>query len=351
MDPLRRRLLIGAAYEAAALATPVMRWLLAAGREVVDEPSGAAHAGRQEVREVREAAALFARWDSRYGGGSMRLAATSYLESRVAGLLRDAHDDAVGHELFAAAAELTRVVGWSTYDIGLHGLAQRHLVQALRLAQEAGDAACGADILTTLSAQARYLGYPQQALDLAQAGRRGRYSNANSLTKCYLSEARAHAWLVRHGDPSSRRPCLHALGRAEDSLSRARGNTDASSTGVLDEGKLATEKAHAYLDLGFHAPGSWAGEAHDWAQTALDIRESGFTRGRSLAKLTLSRAHLQRSDLAAACTLGEEVLDEIRGLASTHPAGYIREFQDELKPYATDAKVRSFNDKAHMVLT
>lgn len=134
VDPVRRRLLIGAAYEAAAVATPVARWLLALGRTEEVARTVTTRAGDQDAAEVRDAAALFARWDSQYGGGSMRQAAASYLESRVVPLLQGRHSDAVARDLFSAAAELARVVGWSTYDTGLHGLAQRHLLQALRLA-------------------------------------------------------------------------------------------------------------------------------------------------------------------------------------------------------------------------
>ncbi len=41
-------------------------------------------------------------------------------------------------------AELTKLAGWAAYDLEKHGLAQRYLIQALRMARAAGDAALGA---------------------------------------------------------------------------------------------------------------------------------------------------------------------------------------------------------------
>ena len=56
------------------------------------------------------------------------------------------------------AAELTRLAGWMAYDLEQHGLAQRYLIQALRLAREADDHALGGEILAGMSHQAVYIG-------------------------------------------------------------------------------------------------------------------------------------------------------------------------------------------------
>ena len=52
-------------------------------------------------------------------------------------MLRGVYGEQTGRKLFAATAELTRLAGWTSYDIAAHGLAQRYFVQALRLAQAA----------------------------------------------------------------------------------------------------------------------------------------------------------------------------------------------------------------------
>ncbi|MFI5717803.1 hypothetical protein [Nocardia sp. NPDC051750] len=66
-------------------------------------------------------------------------------------------------------AELTKLAGWAAYDLAEHGLAQRYLIQALRMARAAGDAALGAEILAAMSHQATYVGRPGDAVDLARA--------------------------------------------------------------------------------------------------------------------------------------------------------------------------------------
>ena len=57
----------------------------------------------------------------------------------------------VGRSLLRSAAELARLVGWMTHDVGRHGLAQRYLVQALHLAEAAGDRALMSEILAAMS--------------------------------------------------------------------------------------------------------------------------------------------------------------------------------------------------------
>ena len=49
-------------------------------------------------------------------------------------LIDGRYDVATGRRLLSAVAETTQLAGWATYDAGMHGLAQRYLIQALRLA-------------------------------------------------------------------------------------------------------------------------------------------------------------------------------------------------------------------------
>lgn len=95
--------------------------------------------------------------------------------------------------------------------------------------------------MATLSAQARYLGHPGEAIDLARAGQRGATDDATVSAMCHVAEARAHAWRVRQGEGQAARACLRTLSRADDELSRA-GNDSAARAGFLNEGKLAAER-------------------------------------------------------------------------------------------------------------
>lgn len=63
------------------------------------------------------------RVDNQFGGGRVRDAAVLHVVTEVTALLREA--SATGIELFGAAAELTQLVGWMSYDMDHQGLAQR----------------------------------------------------------------------------------------------------------------------------------------------------------------------------------------------------------------------------------
>jgi hypothetical protein len=71
--------------------------------------------------------------------------------------------------VYAAAADAAEVLGWSAYDAGHHGAAQRYFTQGLRLARDGGDALTGGRILANLSHQANYLGNYNEAVHFARA--------------------------------------------------------------------------------------------------------------------------------------------------------------------------------------
>jgi hypothetical protein len=133
-----------------------------------------------------------------YGEPSLSARTVDYLYLYSPLLSRD-HEASVGVMLYEAAAEQAYLIGWMAYDDGHHGLAQRYLIQALRLCEEARSPALGAHVLAGLSDQANLLGYPKEALALAWAGRRVVERNAGESTACLadllILEARALAAL------------------------------------------------------------------------------------------------------------------------------------------------------------
>src|SRR5205814_9039433 len=103
--------------------------------------------------------------------------------------------DEVGRELFTAVAEASLLAAWTSYDCGLHGLAQRYFIQALRLAQSGADRRLSCSIMSAMSHQATYLGHLPEAVNLAKAAREGLRDQATpALTAQFLAmEARALA--------------------------------------------------------------------------------------------------------------------------------------------------------------
>ncbi|MGH3823163.1 MAG: hypothetical protein ACRDRA_10075, partial [Pseudonocardiaceae bacterium] len=87
------------------------------------------------------------------GGGVLALARHEF--GWVAGLLDQArYDERTGRALHVVLAELGQFCGWSAFDIGQHGLAQRFYVAALRAAHSADDRPLGAHILASMAIQA-----------------------------------------------------------------------------------------------------------------------------------------------------------------------------------------------------
>src|SRR5690606_32009537 len=96
-----------------------------------------------------------------------------------------------------AAAELAYLVGWMAYDDGRHGLAERYLIQALRLAKASENRVLGAHVLAGMSDQANALGRPSKALTLARSGQRDIHPDDSPacMTDLLILEARALAAL------------------------------------------------------------------------------------------------------------------------------------------------------------
>ncbi|MGW0582488.1 hypothetical protein ACWD25_42665, partial [Streptomyces sp. NPDC002920] len=87
-----------------------------------------------DIAALRSVGELFRTLDDMYGGGHARQALVRYLEHECEPMLRGTYGEQTGRRLFGAAADLTRLAGWTSFDIAAHGLAQRYFVQALRLA-------------------------------------------------------------------------------------------------------------------------------------------------------------------------------------------------------------------------
>lgn len=169
-----------------------------------------------------------------------------YLEHEAEPMLRGTYGEQTGRRLFAATADLTRLAGWTSYDIAAHGLAQRYFVQALRLSQAAGDRTYGAYVLVTMSRQAVYLGHGREAVQLARVAQQGVGSSAPPAVQALLHAAEARG----HGVLGEVRACTASLVRAERTLEAVRTGDDVPHWArFFDEAQLADEFGHCHRDL------------------------------------------------------------------------------------------------------
>ncbi|MDI2132354.1 regulator [Yinghuangia seranimata] len=334
-DSAHRPALVEAAFTPGALVVPSRDWLIGAGDEEPQRADGG-RVGSGDVAAVRAVGDAFRRLDNSFGGGHARQALVRYLDAEVATMLRGTYGTGVGRELFSAAAVLTRLVGWMAYDVGVHGMAQRYFVQALRLAQASGDRALGAYVLATMSRQAVYLGHGREAVQLARVAQQGALTVATPRVRVLLHavEARGHGLL---GDG---RACMAALVRAEQALGRSGDPTDDPDWArYVDEAQLADEFAHCYRDLEDHR------RSREYAERSLKLREAEYARSRLFCQTVLATALLGMGELDHACAVEAEATEAAGGLRSARAVDYVREFSLRLTPFKDTAAVRDFTER------
>src|SRR5262249_34500352 len=108
--------------------------------------------------------------------------------------------------------QLARLLGWMSIDAGAEGRGQKYLIQASRLADEAGASTTRAFTLCGLYAQAARLGHHRPTLESPEDGIRG----CHPRIRAAIATARAEA-LAASGD---RKEALAVLNAAERVMER-----------------------------------------------------------------------------------------------------------------------------------
>ncbi|WP_037910584.1 hypothetical protein [Actinacidiphila yeochonensis] len=332
-DVGRRDFLSGSTVAASALVEPSRDWLITRPDQGVAR-NGGARVGMSDVEAVKATTQALTELDHRFGSGHVRPVVVHYLNSVVSGLLAGSYREAVGRELFSAVARLTELAGYMAVDTGQPGLAQRYYIQALRLAQAAGDRAYGGYILAaSMSHLAASLGNPREIAQLARAAQEGARGHVTGTAEAmfHAAEARGHALL---GDA---RTFAAAAAQALDAMERARPDDDPQWIAHFDHAYLADELAHCHRDLGQAEP------AARRAREALAAHPVTRTRRRAIDLLLLADAQVQQRDVEAACDSGTQAVALLSGLRSNRGEEYLEDFRRRLEPYASEPVVREFN--------
>lgn len=333
-DMQRRDLLRGVGFSAAAYLSPAVRWLTApldespasAGERLVGEP---------EIEAVRRVTGVYRSLDNQFGGMRVRDSVVRFLDTEVAELLRGRYDQRTGRALMSAAAEATQLAGWSSYDAGLHGLTQRYMVQALRLAAAAGDRPLGAEIMAAMSHQAAYLRASTEAVDLARAaGLMAAQAGVAAIeAEAAVLEAQGHAV---GGDEAA---CAAALDRAERAFDRAERGSDPQWIGYFDEAYLSAKFGHCFTALG---QGKTAAR---FAVRSLDMDGQAYARGRQFNLALLAVAHVQCGDPEQAAVVGVQAATAAERLNSRRAQDYLADLADRLGPYQGLSAVDEFSER------
>ncbi|MFE6768077.1 sporulation protein [Streptomyces fimicarius] len=329
-------------FAVSAFTTLVTRWLVAPADETAHH-SGGDQVGRADLGELREAAADARRWDSKYGGGNWRAdSVTVCLQERAVPLLRGSFSDQVGRELFSVTGELSRLAGWTAFDVGEHDVAQRHFIQALRLARAGGDIQLGCYVLTTMAMQSLLRGFSGEAIDMTQGAfeRAKGWAVPRVLAFTKLIEARAHA---REGNAQA---ASRALAASETLLERSQDDSG-DEPGWIDfyhHARLSADAAEVFRDL--KNPKA----ALAWNQRATAMPPDAFTRSVGMRLAIVGTAHLQARDLDHGLNLGNRSVDTLARVRSSRALDYVREFTITLTPWRCEPPVRAFLRRTHTEL-
>ncbi|ATE57479.1 regulator [Actinosynnema pretiosum] len=312
-----------------------LSWLVSSAADVELLSTGARVVGLADLARVRTTVDLFDRLDAQFGGGHARRSLVEFLRNDLAQLLRGTYTDVVGRELFQVAASATMLGAWMSYDAGLHGLAQRYFVQALKLADAAGDRLLAAGILDAMSHQATFLGRYREAANLARAARVGTESAGSARSAAHFSAMEARA-LARLGDTAA---CDRAMAVAVREFERCEGDDQAEWFGYFDDAELAAELGHCNRDLG---------RAVDATTYAMQSVGGNGEQVRSdfFATMVLADAYLHQGEAEEACRVALTALQVGEQLVSARCASYVGEFRQRLDGLGDSPVARAFVEQA-----
>jgi tetratricopeptide (TPR) repeat protein len=225
-----------------------------------------------------------------------------------------------------------------SYDSALHGLAQRYFIQALSLAQSAGDRLLGASILDAMSHQATFVGRFQEAANLARAAQTGAAGVATPTLKAhfYAMEARALARL-----PGSANACENALSAAVREYERRNPENDPEWIAYFDDAELAAEMGHCFRDIGRAVPAS------DYANQCLGTIDDGvYLRSDFFATMVLADSYLGSGEVEQACRVTLDALKLGEQIRSARCVAYLREFSQRLGKIGAASGVSDFEEQA-----
>ena len=328
-----------APFISSAFSAPSRDWLVSVLAQMGDDSRSPGRVdwpapGRGHSREMF---AVFQQMDVLHGGGHARLALLEYMRSYVAPLLRSSQTPEVLSALFEAAAEQAYLVGWMAYDDGMHGLAQRYLIQSLRLAQESGNAALGGHVLAGMSDQANLLGYPGEAVQLARAGLAAA-GDSSRACRADLLVLLARA-LASSGESTAARA---AVEKASSEFGRIDREAEPEWARFIDPAYLFGEAA-----ISLRAVGQVA-EARVFVDLSMaDAEQQGRARRASLSSAVLADSLIDDGELDQAAAVASRVADFAAGVNSSRSRATVRSLASRLRPASGNAEVAAFLGHGH----
>lgn len=338
-DVERRQFLTDAMFSVAASIAPSRDWLVATLEEATKARGTVSSAS---VETIRRTFGVFQELDVMRGGGHARLQLAAYLEQVVVPLLRDNDPDTdSGQALYAAASEQLYLLGWMAFDNSERAIAQRYLIQSLRLAEASANIELGAHVLAGLSDQATLTGHPDHGVQLARTGVAGlsRGHSPACLADLKALQARAEAVM---GDGKAAARSVHLSERAFEQVILGHEREWAR---FIDVAYLNGEYAHAFRDL------DRPQEAATFARRSADdaARQHRARRG-SLANATMARAALADHDLAAATSAGLTAVRLAVTVKSSRSTDAVKDLRTRFEAHRQSPHIQDFFTQSDVLM-
>lgn len=312
------------------------------GSDICGNSSSSDNVTEIEVQSVRDAVEMFSSFDYRYGGGQSQSLVAKFFETSVLPCIKNADPATeIGRQYFQAAATLARLAGWTAYDMGEHGLAQRYLLHGFRLAKAANDRALCGRFLAGMSHQANFLGHFDHAVHLARAAAHIANGSATptAMSLFHAMEARALASLGNEQEVTV------ALRTAEQYMNKRNPDDDPKWIRYFDESELHAEYAHSFRDLGRPEL------AMNYAASSISDADSLYVRSVQFVRTVYATAQLQERELDEAVTLAQGVVDVVAHLHSYRLICYLTDFRSRLHHVAAGTKLAvAFDEYAYSAL-
>lgn len=257
--------------------------------------------------------------DFQFGGGHTRKMLLMYWNTEIVPALRRRYPEVIRRDVMSAASDAAQLLGWSAYDAGRHGAAQRYFVQGLRLAREANDRLMGGQILSNLSHQANYLGNFSEAIQFARAAHASITGEASATVSAMFLAMEARA-LASIGDACA---CAAVLHRAEQSLDQSNPGNDPDWISYFDQWELAGEAAHCFRDLG------QSRETQLFTAQAIDPVHTP-ARTRAFINMVSAAGALRAGDLDQAVSVATDAIKLAGTLRSGRYLRYVKDFHRAL---------------------
>lgn len=147
----------------------VLQSLALVGAAIPEFETACGQIGISQLHAMQSMTAALRALDSRHGGMHASHSIIAYLQSVALPMLEQTVSPRLRTDLLSSVAELALLAGWSAFDAGIHGSARIYFRQALKLAEESGDAPLACETVIASSNQAAILGDGPAAADAGRA--------------------------------------------------------------------------------------------------------------------------------------------------------------------------------------